>query len=127
MSASTILRNIIVASPANAQLAGRVYPTIAPQNAPLPHAVVLVGGERRGRGLSGTERMSTTDCTIAVKAGSNTDAELISRAISAAIVDATGVHAGLPFRVFSGNGGGADYIERERAHRRLIVCEVVLG
>lgn len=127
MSASTILRNLIVASSANAQLAGRVFPVVAPQNTVLPHAVVIPGGERRGRGLAGTDRLTFTDVTISVKASNASDAESISRAISAAIVDTTGVHAGLPFRVFSGNGGSSDYIERERAHRRLIVLEVVIG
>lgn len=127
MSAATIVRNVLLASPVGPMVTGGIHWTVAPQGTTTPHIVLLIGGETRGYMLQGAENMVTATVSLAIKATTATDAERIGRAAVNALKDASGAHDGMPYRIFAPGGGSADYIQAERMHRRLHVVEVVWG
>ncbi|PAP97814.1 DUF3168 domain-containing protein [Mesorhizobium mediterraneum] len=121
MSGAAIVRAILASDGTVTGLVGdRIYYTVAPQEAALPHLVILKGGLVEEIMLSGASGYPAERITIACHGSDFAAAETLGDAVIAATRDKTGTFAGKSATVWRDSVEASDYLPATRTERRLL-------
>lgn len=115
------IRALLVAEPAiSAMVDDRVFYSVAPQGAALPHVVLLRGPESEAYSLLGASGLEQVDMNIVVKSKSFTESAEIGAALLDLLrfveIDASGRR----LLITREPGGGHDFIPDGSVHRRVL-------
>lgn len=125
MSGAAIVQDILASDGTVIGLVGdRIYYTVAPQEAALPHLVILKGGLDEEIMLTGASGYPAERIFIACHGADFAVAESLGDAVIAATRDKRGTFAGKSATVWRDDVEATDYLPATRTQRRLVGLRV---
>ncbi|TPM36638.1 DUF3168 domain-containing protein [Mesorhizobium sp. B2-3-5] len=121
MSGAHIVHAILASDSTVTGLVGdRIFYTIAPQEAALPHVVILKGGLTEEIMLGGASGYPSERITLACHGADFAASETLGDAVIAATHDKQGTFAGKEATVWRDDVEATDYLPANRTQRRLV-------